>query len=136
MKYITRWHIKEHNMEAAVERFTQAPPELPEGLTMHGRWHEMATGRGFAFLETDDPVALSKYLLAWSDLVDQEVHPVVGDDKYGANTVATRWRERGLRRMFLHAAELQIDYDGCRLVFEADLPADLQRVLERLDAAE
>ena len=63
-------------------------------------------------------------------------HPVVGDDKYGANTAATRWRERGLRRMFLHAAELQIDYDGRRLAFEADLPADLHRVLERLDSAE
>lgn len=58
-------------------------------------------------------------------------HPVIGDDKYGANATAPVWRERGLRRMFLHARTLQIDYGGRRRMFEAALPDDLQRVLDR-----
>jgi hypothetical protein len=41
----------------------------------------MATGKGYELFETDDPVALSKYLNAWSDLVDQKVVPVVDDDE-------------------------------------------------------
>jgi len=79
MKYMTRWSIKEENFPAAVERFSTNPPEVPEGVTMLGRWHEMGSGDGFALFEADDPVAVSKYVLAWADLVDQKVYPVVDD---------------------------------------------------------
>ncbi len=79
MKYMTRWSIKEENFSAAVERFSTNPPEVPEGVTMLGRWHEMGSGDGFALFEADDPVAVSKYVLAWADIVDQKVYPVVDD---------------------------------------------------------
>ena len=46
-----------------------------------GRWHEMGTGKGYSLLEADDPVALSKYQLAWADLVDLKIVPVVGDEE-------------------------------------------------------
>ena len=39
----------------------------------------MGAGDGFALFETDDPVALSQYILAWAGLVDQKVYPVVDD---------------------------------------------------------
>ena len=81
MMYITRWSIKEENFEAAVQRFSQNPPEIPEGVTMHGRWHQMGSGDGFSLIETDDPVALSRLILAWADLVDQEVFAVVDDEE-------------------------------------------------------
>ena len=79
MKYITKWSIKEENFPAAVERFRNNPPEIPAGVTMHGRWHQMGGGDGFSLLEADDPIALSRYILAWADLVDQEVFAVVDD---------------------------------------------------------
>jgi hypothetical protein len=79
MKYMTRWSIKEDNFQAAVDRFTQNPPATPEGVTMLGRWHQMGGGDGFALFESDDPVAVSQYILAWADLVDQEVCAVVDD---------------------------------------------------------
>ena len=79
MKYMTRWSIREEYFAAAVERFSKNPPEIPEGLTMLGRWHQMGSGDGFALFETDDPVALSRYILAWADLVDQEVCAVIED---------------------------------------------------------
>jgi len=79
MKYITRWSIKEENFAAAVERFKNNPPAVPEGVTMHGRWHQMGGGDGFSLIESDDPVAVSKYILAWADLVDQEVCAVLDD---------------------------------------------------------
>ena len=41
----------------------------------------MGTGKGFSLLEADDPVALSKYQLAWADLVDLKIVPVVGDEE-------------------------------------------------------
>jgi len=83
MKYMSVWSIKEANNAAAVERFSQNPPEVPEGVTMLGRWHECGTGKGFALMETDDPVALSRYIMAWADLVDQKITPVVEDEQIG-----------------------------------------------------
>jgi hypothetical protein len=81
MKYMTRWHIKEENMEAAVNRFKNDPPEVPAGVTMLGRWHQMATGYGFALIESDDPIAVARYAAAWSDLVHQEIFPVIDDSE-------------------------------------------------------
>jgi 23S rRNA pseudouridine955/2504/2580 synthase len=33
-------------------------------------------------------------------------HPVLGDDKYGDKKINTQYRQRGLKRMFLHAQQL------------------------------
>ena len=54
-------------------------PQTPEGVTMLGRWHQMGSGDGFALIETDDPVGLSRFIMAWADLVDQQVYAVVED---------------------------------------------------------
>jgi uncharacterized protein with GYD domain len=83
MKYIAKFSIKEENFKAAVARFTQNPPELPKGVTMLGRWHIMGSGDGVALFEADDPVAITRYVLAWADIVDQVVHPVVVDEEIG-----------------------------------------------------
>ena len=52
-----------------------------EGITMLGRWHIPGTGRGYALFETDDPVALAKQNLYWSDLADQKIVPVIDDEE-------------------------------------------------------
>jgi hypothetical protein len=79
MLYMTRWSIKEENFPAVIERFATADPQTPEGVTMLGRWHQMGSGDGFSLFETDDPAALARFVMAWGDLVDQEVCAVVED---------------------------------------------------------
>jgi 23S rRNA pseudouridine1911/1915/1917 synthase len=56
-------------------------------------------------------------------------HPVVGDQVYGF-----RKQRIKMKRLFLHAAELQVDSptSGERLTFEAPLPAGLQNTLDKL----
>lgn len=56
-------------------------------------------------------------------------HPVVGDPTYGSGTVIRGTR---LQRQFLHSHQLQFThpYSGEQLQFTADLPADLQIVLD------
>ncbi|NIU77913.1 MAG: hypothetical protein GWN71_31475, partial [Gammaproteobacteria bacterium] len=51
-------------------------------------------------------------------------HPVAGDAKYGDRAFNRSMRDRGLRRLFLHAASLDLEHpaDGQRLVVEAPLP--------------
>lgn len=62
-------------------------------------------------------------------------HPLAGDEKYGDESFNQQMRTMGLKRLFLHAAALDIylpenDY---RLQVSAPLPEPLATVLKRLD---
>ena len=59
-------------------------------------------------------------------------HPIVGDATYGGSREAIR-----LDRPFLHAAQLAFDLPstGERVSFEDPLPADLAKVLDKLEGA-
>lgn len=61
-------------------------------------------------------------------------HPIAGDEKYGDEVFNQQMRERGLRRLFLHAARLEFRHPvtGRTLKVAAPLPEDLERVLESL----
>ncbi|MCX7893963.1 MAG: RluA family pseudouridine synthase, partial [Burkholderiales bacterium] len=54
-------------------------------------------------------------------------HPILGDEKYGDFELNKALAKRGLRRMFLHAARLELAHPatGERLVLEAPLPREL-----------
>ncbi len=64
--------------------------------------------------------------------------PLAGDDKYGDYSLNKDLQKTGLKRMFLHAAKLALLHplSGEPLAFEAPLPMELRRFLERLDANE
>lgn len=62
-------------------------------------------------------------------------HPVAADDKYGPNARASRWRERGLSRLALHAASVRLNFGGRPHVFEVPLADDLAAVFDRLGRA-
>ena len=84
MKYMTTWTIRPENVKAAIARFRETGGQVPAGVTMIGRWHEMGTGRGVAVVESDDPVAVSKFNIAWSDLLDLTTVAVVDDAQVAA----------------------------------------------------
>ena len=64
-------------------------------------------------------------------------HPLAGDGKYGDAEFNQRLRALGLKRLFLHAARLELPRDDAApLAIEAPLDDALQAVLERLDAAD
>ena len=61
-------------------------------------------------------------------------HPIAGDDKYGDADLNRALKKRGLRRMFLHAARLEMNHPltGSPLKLEAPLPRDLGDFLASL----
>jgi 23S rRNA pseudouridine955/2504/2580 synthase len=61
---------------------------------------------------------------------------IAGDDKYGDFELNRELARRGLKRMFLHAAELEFEHpaSGTPIAFKAPLPAELQRFLDSLTA--
>jgi 23S rRNA pseudouridine955/2504/2580 synthase len=61
-------------------------------------------------------------------------HPIAGDDKYGEFEWNRALAPRGLKRMFLHAAELAFEHplQGVPVVVKSPLPAELSRFLKTL----
>jgi 23S rRNA pseudouridine955/2504/2580 synthase len=60
-------------------------------------------------------------------------HPVVMDDQYGDFSFNKRFRkEYGLRRQFLHASTVALEYHGKKRTWTAPLAADLSKALEFL----
>ena len=61
-------------------------------------------------------------------------YPIAGDDKYGDFSLNKQLAKQGLKRMFLHAARLQLKHPLTDelLVLEAPLPDDLSRFLTEL----
>lgn len=60
-------------------------------------------------------------------------HPVVMDDQHGDFSFNKRFRkEYGLRRQFLHASTVALEYHGKKRIWTASLPADLSKTLELL----
>ena len=58
---------------------------------------------------------------------------LAGDKRYAKASQLRMWRKLGLRRLFLHAAELTITTNsGEQMTFGAPLPEALKRTLERL----
>lgn len=62
-------------------------------------------------------------------------HPVLGDDKYGNFALNREFRKLGLKRLFLHAAEIDFRLESCghRYHFKAELPDVLETFLQKLD---
>ncbi len=64
--------------------------------------------------------------------------PLAGDDKYGDFSLNKDLQKTGLRRMFLHAAQLALPHplSGAPLELESSLPAELRSFTEKLDRNE
>ncbi|MGI9277171.1 MAG: 23S rRNA pseudouridine(955/2504/2580) synthase RluC [Endozoicomonas sp.] len=62
-------------------------------------------------------------------------YPILGDDKYGDDEGNRRYKQLGLKRLFLHASSLELVMpEGQSLKIEAPLPEDLQELLAGLSA--
>lgn len=63
--------------------------------------------------------------------------PLMGDEKYGSPEVNAGFRSKGCRRLFLHAARLDLFLpSGAPLTLTAALPEDLESCLRQLGNAE
>ena len=84
MKYMVTWSIAPENLNAVLERWRTENPLPGEGAKMIERWHIMGTGQGFTLMEVTDPAAMARYNMAWADLVDLEIVPVMDEAETAA----------------------------------------------------
>ena len=62
--------------------FTQEQLEsllADHGVTLVGRWHSLGDGTGTMIVETDDFNKCSQFQLAWAEVCDTKVKPVIAD---------------------------------------------------------
>ena len=64
----------------AQERFKKTGGMPGAGVKMHGRWHALGGGHGFLLAESNDGVAIGKWMQEWTDLLEFEVVPVNNDE--------------------------------------------------------
>jgi hypothetical protein len=48
---------------------------------MVGRWHGVATNKGVCVVESDDSLAIAKWLADWTDVVSYGIYPALSDEE-------------------------------------------------------
>ena len=66
--------------DEAIHRFKKTGGKPPAGAKLLGRWTRCDFHAGYDLLDSDDPKALAEFALAWSDLMDITIAPVLEDE--------------------------------------------------------
>jgi hypothetical protein len=82
MHFVISWSITPENRDAVLARFKETEGAPPKGVKMLTRWHSVGGGRGFCVGESDDTVAVGKWVQEWSDLMSFEVYPALDDEGF------------------------------------------------------
>ena len=84
MIFITRYEVQPSVRKAAIERFVKTGGAPPAGVKMLGRWHSADGAFGIVISESDDIKAITKWNLAWNDLLTFDVRPAIDDQGLAA----------------------------------------------------
>jgi hypothetical protein len=77
MLFMVIEHFKNRDAKAVYRRFRDKGRMAPQGLTYAGSWIAENFDRCFQLMECDDAGLLQDWILAWGDLADFEIVPVV-----------------------------------------------------------
>jgi hypothetical protein len=81
MLFMVSYAFRPEARNDAQARFKSTGGMPGEGATMLGRWHSLGGHRGFVLAESNDSVALGKWLQEWTDLLTFDVMPVNNDEE-------------------------------------------------------
>lgn len=81
MKFILTfsWDADKEKRDEGIARFLKTGGLPPAGARLLGRWTCLDMSGGFVLLESDDPKALTEFALAWGDLMELTIVPVLED---------------------------------------------------------
>jgi len=85
MKYMVQWRIHDDKRHEALKVFSGIHSTDDEigasDVNLIGRWHDVIGFTGVGIVETDNPEAMSKWLLSWNQICDIEAIPVFDDEE-------------------------------------------------------
>jgi len=81
MQFMVIERFRDRDARPIYRRFRDSGRMMPEGLTYVGSWVEANFHRCFQVMECDDARLLQEWILAWGDLAEFEIVPVVSSDQ-------------------------------------------------------
>jgi len=81
MQFMVIERFRDRDAKPIYRRFRDSGRMMPEGLTYVGSWVEANFDRCFQVMECDDARLLQEWILAWGDLAEFEIVPVVSSDQ-------------------------------------------------------
>ncbi len=85
MKFMVTWKVHTDKRHEALKTFSAMNDNDDSkdlgGVRLIGRWHDIIGFTGVAIAETDDPKALSDWLLNWNGVIDVQSVPVLDDNE-------------------------------------------------------
>lgn len=137
---IGEWSKKIHQVSAPLfktvvaggERIVKVHPEGKPSLT---EFKLLQRFDGFSLIEARPITGRTHQIRVHAQYSG---HPLVGDEKYGNDDINAAMRERGIKRLFLHASALSFNLPESDEVIhvEAPLPPDLAIPLSNMTAVE
>ena len=130
-----RWNGLEHRIEAPLRKFHLASGERVVRVSADGKpsltlFRQLELYEQATLVEARPITGRTHQIRVHAQHAG---HPIAGDDKYLHREQAVYFEERGLKRLFLHAASLELqDLDGNSRLLEAPLPPELSTFLSRL----
>jgi hypothetical protein len=80
MLFMISYSFAPSDRDVAQARFKKTGGGPGPGAKMLGRWHDLGGHRGFVLAESNDGIAIGKWMQEWTDLLEFEVTPVNTDE--------------------------------------------------------
>ncbi|WP_300617070.1 RluA family pseudouridine synthase [Dokdonella sp.] len=101
----------------------------PEGKPSRSRFSEIQRYAGASLVEVALETGRTHQIRVHAQHLG---HPLAGDEKYGEREFNRRMRDKGLKRLFLHAARFEFSLGERSFSFSAPLAPELVAVLDAL----
>jgi hypothetical protein len=85
MLFMVIERFKDGDTGAIGKRFKQSGRMLPDGVTYHVSWVDLAGTRCYQVMEAPNQELLNTWVSHWHDLVDFEIVPVLASADFWAN---------------------------------------------------
>jgi 23S rRNA pseudouridine955/2504/2580 synthase len=134
---VGRWSTRTHQVDAPLnknelksgERIVRVQPEGKPSITLFRVLRRF--GMTATLVEAQPVTGRTHQIRVHAQFAG---HPIIGDDKYGVDELNREMKTLGIRRLFLHAAQLRLTLpNGERLRVEAPLEPQLLEGLARLE---
>ena len=83
MKFLVTWKVSEDKWLNILDVYSSMSAEergdVGEGVSLVGRWHDLADKSGVAVMESEDISAVFAYLGRWNPHMETTVRPVLED---------------------------------------------------------
>jgi len=88
LMYMVIEHFRNGDAAPVYARFRERGRLTPDGLTYVASWVDSTLRCCYQVMETADPTLLEQWMDGWRDLVDFEVHPVIGSAEAAARVLS------------------------------------------------